>query len=1381
MLFQARLDPQGGFDIEQLTMELDEALDVEAFAGAWQHVTARHPMLRARFVEGKDHEPAQIVDDSFRLPVTRASWGDEPDDARAARIAAFLRADRRAGFVLDDGPPPLRLFVASCGPARAWCCWTFHHILLDGRSFAVVLADVFAAYDALRRGQAPALVLPPPPRPFSDFVSWSRALPTADSLPFWRGLLAGKDAPTPVPALRAATSTTGQAGYGERARTVASETTTALRALAKRSGSTLGTVVQAAWALCLNRLTGDDDVVFGTTRACRKSALDGEGSADMVGLFINTLPVRARITDDELLTDLLQRLRQQSLDVRAHEHTPLVDVLGTSSVPRGTPLFQTLLMFENQELNASLRALSPSFARRHFHYEEQPTFPLNVTVFDHGKVGGEDLLELRVLFDRGRFHDVGIDNLMRWLEALLRSMTQAHTTGDVRLLDDDEAAAVLFGPHNQTTRSFPDGTLIHELFEARASDPAFKDAIAVVCANERSGNGDDVVLTFGALEKRANQLAHALIAAGAARGGYVGILLERRVELVVALLAVSKTGAAYVPLDPDYPRDRLSFMLEDSATPVVVTQEKYRALLPESAVLLDIEGDAAAIAARPTTRPARTGQPSDVCYTIYTSGSTGKPKGVVLTHEAVLNTLDWVNREFAFTRNDRLLFVTSVCFDLSVFDVFGALGAGAQIRVATSAELRDPEALVQRLTSGEITVWDSAPAALHRLVPFLPSAPPPAGERGDELRRRRSKLRLVMLSGDWIPVSLPGDMRRAFHDGLQVRCLGGATEAAIWSNFFVVDDVPKHWRSIPYGRPIQNSHYHVLDRRLQPVPPGIAGDLYIGGTCLASGYLKRPELSAERFINDPFADLAARRGVARPGHGKLYKTGDLARYFDDATGAGSLGGELEFLGRADFQVKIRGFRVELGEVDAVIAEHDGVKDALSVARQDASLQKVLVTYVVPKPGAPADDATLVAAIKTHAGGRLPDFMVPTHVVILRQGLPVSVNGKVDRAALSDPLTATTAKTRRAPSTVTEEKLLPIWQAVLGTDALSVDDNFFDRGGHSLLATMLMSRIKTQLGVQVPLSRLFQANTIEKLARSIDADAQLQTTTTAAPGSTPSSSSSSSSLIVLNENGSQTPVFFIAGIGGHVFTFQKLASLLGNDVPTYGFRAIGGESGESPKERVEEIAEAYLAELDERGLTDKPIVLCGYSFGGYVAYELALRLDARGVPPELLVFFDVLAPGYPKRLPVYERALLHLDEFRKKDVSGKVAYVSQRAKNVRGRVLMKLGMAQKLAGDADVGAGKFDADRQQEMRVLWGALAMAQLSYRPSRTTHIPGLLFKAAIPFDWPATKFDDPTHGWRHWLKGTLTVERAEGAHLQLFEGKNPQTMARAILSARR
>lgn len=1392
MLFAHQLDPKGGFDHEQLTMLLDEDIDVDAFAAAWQHVVQRHPMLRTQIVAASDGTATQETLAQFTLPLVRADWSDVFD--AAARIREFLVDDRADAFDFAAGPP-LRLFVARLDPDRFWACWSFHHILLDGRSFGVVLKDVFAAYDALKRGEAPALVLPAPPPPFFDFVSWLNTKRFSASAPFFQQLLRGKDAPTPLPPLPppspSTTMTPTKASrYAETSTTLPQALLTALLARAAETETTVGTLVQAAWALVLQRMTGDDDVIFGATRAGRNTTDDAGRAAPgleraaldgMVGLFINTLPVRAKLDDQEPVATFLRGLRAQSQALRAHEHTPLVDVLGQSDVPRGTPLFHTLLMFENQELNASLRAHDPRFAKRHFHYEEQPTFPLNVTVFQR-----EHDVEVRILFDRTRFAERGISALHRHLAQVLQELCVRQTLGEVQLLDDDTRARVLFGRKNATTRAADTTSLIHELFERevdRRVAAGSADDDAVVCGDVDAPQR----LSFRALEARANQLAQVLIARGARPGTFVGILLERGLDLVVALLAAAKTGAAYVPLDPDYPVDRLAFMLTDTAAPVVVSQRALLHLLPPGAAVVAVDVDAAVVAAAADVRPARTASASDVCYTIFTSGSTGTPKGVVLTHEAVVNTLEWVNREFSFSPADRLLFVTSVCFDLSVFDVFGALGAGASIHIATTPQLKDPDALVALVQSGTITVWDSAPAALSRLVPFF--APLTASSRA-----RHARLRLVMQSGDWIPVGLPDQLRAVF-PALQIKSLGGATEAAIWSNFFDIKAVDPAWTSIPYGAPIQNSHYHVLDRRLQPVPDGVTGDLYIGGACLAQGYLNREELTRERFIRDPFAAAAIVAGVERPGHGTLYKTGDLARYYD-VDDDHALAGELEFCGRADFQVKIRGFRVELGEVDAVISRMPGVREVLSVAKEDASKQKVLVSYVVPRPSDSSGEAGAVVdvdAVRAHVAALVPEFMVPTHVVLMPDGLPVSVNGKVDRKALPDPLAQASTRAQRAPRTDTEAAVVRVFGDVLGRSAVSVDDHFFRLGGHSLLATLLVARIQTQLGVALPLSLLFSAPTPEALARAIDERAApaSSTTTSAQTASTASTTTAStstattanalSSLIVLNEPAEATapPVFFIAGIGGHVFTFTSLASALGPGVPCYGFRAIGSEGGEIPKERVEDIAAAYLDELAARGLLRAGLVLCGYSFGGFVAFALAERLIARGLPPALLVFFDVLAPGYPRRLPFAERALLHTEAFLQRDLAGKVDYVEERVQNVRRRLLMKLGRAADVAGDADVGKGVFDEQRQREMRALWGATALAQVQYRPRGPISTPALLLKATVSFDWPATRFDDPAHGWREWVRGDLSVVDVEGAHLRLFEGENPARMAEAITAA--
>ena len=453
---------------------------------------------------------------------------------------------------------------------------------------------------------------------------------------------------------------------------------------------------------------------------------------------------------------------------------------------------------------------------------------------------------------------------------------------------------------------------------------------------------------------------------------------------------------------------------------------------------------------RPAGRLPAVAGPEDVAYVIHTSGSTGEPKGIVVQHRPVANLFYWLNRAFEVGPRDRGLFVTSLAFDLSVYDIFGILAAGGTVHVATSEELADPDRLVGLLRTGGITLWDSAPAALVRLAPLFPAAPDGA-----------SRLRLVMLSGDWIPVTLPDRVRQAF-PGTRVMALGGATEATVWSNWYPVREVDPGWPSIPYGRPIANALYHVLDAGFAPCPIGVAGDLYIGGDCLCAGYT-RPELTAAAFLPDPFSP--------RPGM-RLYRTGDRARY--------GVGGLLEFLGRLDQQVKIRGYRIELGEIEVALAHLPGVREAVVLAREDEPGDKRLVAYVVPAgETAPSPDE-----LRDGLRGALPEYMVPTAFVLL-EALPVTANGKLDRRALPAPQWSAAVEFE-APRTPVEKVLAGIWSEVLGVPEVGREDDFFDLGGHSLLATQMVSRVRESFGVEVALRTLFERPTLAELAEAIEA-------------------------------------------------------------------------------------------------------------------------------------------------------------------------------------------------------------------------------------------------------------------------------------------------------
>jgi amino acid adenylation domain-containing protein len=863
---------------------------------------------------------------------------------------------------------------------------------------------------------------------------------------------------------------------------------------------------------------------------------------------------------------------------------------------------------------------------------------------------------------------------------------------------------------NDTERPFPDGFRIHDLFEQKVVERP--DAIALVFEGETR--------SFRDVEAAANRIANALLSRGVKPGSMVGISLDRGFDLVLAMLAVAKAGAAYVPLDVAYPPERVKFMLEDAACALLLTSSD-RASGFDPAFVLAV--DTPEVMASSSKRPPCPSQAPDVCYVIYTSGSTGRPKGVVLSHRAVVNTLDWVNRTFQVTHADRLLFVNSPSFDLSAYDVFGALGAGASIEIASSALLADPIKLARKLCDAGITVWNSAPAALTRLVPFLPEHAP------------ASSLRLVMLSGDWIPITLPPILKRTF-PRVSVESLGGATEAAIWSNHQAIRDLDPSWVSIPYGRPIQNARYYVLDRRLRPAPVGIAGDLYIAGACLAQGYLNRPELNADRFLADPF----------RAGE-RMYKTGDLARYFPD--------GVMEFLGRADFQVKVRGFRVELGEVECAITKVLGVREVVCHTYSDASGAKSLAAYVVPKHGASLDEK----AIKDALGRTLPEFMVPSQVVIL-SALPMTPNGKIDRQALPSPTARVAAKDVVAARTELEEQLVAIWEELLERKPISVTDDFFALGGHSLLAVMLVTALKSRLGIRVPLSRVIEQPTIAAFASTI--------------ANQNSPERPSRHLLALHASGSKPPLVLVGGVGGYTFTYQNFPKLLGDDQPVFTFMALGAEDTSEPTAHsIEQIAEVYEEELSETAPTG-PLVVGGFSFGALPAFELARRLIGHGREVPLLVSFDGFAPGYPSTLPLLERIAAHLREFIGRDGPGRYAYLRDRARHLQERAYALLGQQEKLAPVIPLA----DPNMSDRMKKLWVHHVRASNRYATGARLPCDLLLVRAAQPYQWVATKMDDPKYGWARYVSGEISVVIVPGQHTDLFAPESQRLIAQALSS---
>ncbi len=726
-----------------------------------------------------------------------------------------------------------------------------------------------------------------------------------------------------------------------------------------------------------------------------------------------------------------------------------------------------------------------------------------------------------------------------------------------------------------------------------ASVVAHPHAVALIVGDQQ--------LTYTELHERAIRLAQRLQALGVQSGELVGLCTHRSVDMVVGALGILMAGGAYVPLDPAHPLERLRFMLNDARVKVLVSQrELFHRLSDKSRLIVCVDelSNDGATGGCLTEYPPQTDS-SQLAYVIYTSGSTGRPKGVMITHRGAVNTIVDINERFQIGCDDRVLALSSLCFDLSVYDLFGLLAVGGAIVIPDPDRHFEPVHWSELIERHKITVWNSVPAFMEILVT----------QADGHGRYDYDSLRTVMLSGDWIPISLP-DRIRAMASHARVISLGGATEVSIWSIYYPIDAVDAAWKSIPYGRALTNQTMYVLDEQLQRCEVGVTGELYIGGEGLAIGYWNRADLNAEKFVADPYSTLPGAR---------LYKTGDLGRYFAD--------GDIEFLGRIDHQVKIRGFRVELGEIESALVRHPRVAEAAVVARHGASGTKSLLAFVVLKPRAVLDEPELASFLRKG----LPDYMVPAKFVRLDR-MPLNVNGKVDRGALLESSSRAAASATEKARTLTNDYIPPrdeievqlatMWEQELDVQQVGIRDTFLDLGGDSLSAVSIFARIEREFRRSLPPAALLERPTVEKLAELLR-DPQLGRQTAC--------------LVVLQESNLHPPLVCLPGISGNLWEFRRLAKKLGPDIPLYGMQPVGLDGEQKPHESIEEIAAHYLGELLAKQPAG-PYYLAGYSIGGVIAYEMAQRLRMAGEQVAVLALFDAPAGGFRWPVRLLQRLL-----------------------------------------------------------------------------------------------------------------------------------------------
>jgi len=1021
-----------------MSLRLRGRLDVEALERTFQEIVRRHELLRTGFtsVEG---QPAQVIQPEAHLELPLTDLSDSPTPWTETRLADLAEEEAQRPFDLAQ-PPLMRVRLVKIAEDDHALLATIHHIVSDGWSMGVLIREVAALYTALAAGQPSPL--PELPIQYADYAVWQRGWLQGEALEgelaFWRDQIAGAPQALDLPADRTRPPVHGFAGRHLRF-TLPKSLVSQVQALARQEGATLFMALLAAFQVQIHRYTRLTDFLIGSPVANRQR----RELEDLIGFFANTLVLRARVPGDAQVTELLAQVKATTLAAFGRQDLPFEKLVQSTEVARDTsrsPLFQVLFVLQNapaQTLalpDVTLEILEPESGTS--------KFDLTLSMMETAE-GLHGFLE----YSTDLFDDATAARMLGHFRNLLEELATDHRRriSELSMLGHAERAELLTA-WNDTRTDVPE-LPFHRLFELQVRIAPEAPAVA--------GNG--TVLTYADLDRQANQLAHHLRTLGAGPEMRVGIALERSPAMLAALLATLKSGAAYVPLDPSHPRERLAMILEDARPAVLVTEERLRNELPGPAgcqvVCLDNAwSDGGLLAAESgETLPALVESPESLAYVIFTSGSTGRPKGVQIPHGALVNFLLSMQRAPGLGASDVLVAVTTVSFDIAALELFLPLLVGARIELAGRDEVSDGVLLAARIKSAQATTLQATPAGWRMLLDAgWPGDPSFKALCGGEALTPDLAERLLPLVGSLWNVY-------------------GPTETTIWSAAGKVESVSTataaSMGSIPIGPAIANTTLYVLDQYFEPAAVGVMGDLFIGGSGLSRGYLGSPEMTADRFIPDPFA------GKPAPG-ARLYRTGDLARRRAD--------GSIDFLGRADHQVKIRGYRIEPDEIAAVLAKHPGVRETVVVARPSAIGDPRLVAYLIP-----ADPAPVLDDLRAFLRDKLPAYMLPTDYVLL-ETFPLNPSGKVDRRALPAPEgTAAVGRELALPETPTEETLVAVWEEVLGRTGIGIHDNFFELGGHSLLAPQIIARIEQTFQIRLPLRAFFEAPTISATALNVD--------------------------------------------------------------------------------------------------------------------------------------------------------------------------------------------------------------------------------------------------------------------------------------------------------
>ena len=1024
MLFHSLMDGESSAYFEQRAFTVEGLPDIALFEESFRRLVQRYDILKAAVVHESLRTPKQIILEGRQARFRYKDLSAWPEGKCADYVAAFETADRTAGFRLSEDPL-IRLTVFRLSGTRCRIVWSWHHILMDGWCGGIVMNDFFTIYYSLLDQQEPALEAPVP---YSRYIEWLQRQSKSKAARYWERYVEGYETVAQIPGNAAPEGKAYK--KGQLVFTLNQAWTEALTTIGKKAQVTMNTVIQAVWGVLLQKYVHAEDVVFGTVVSGRNADVDRLD--EMVGLFINTIPVRVRTDKSTRFVDLLQRMQQEALESGKYDYFPLADIQALSKVKR--KLVNHIVTFQNYYVDDAMIRwnTNPELKVTDATLYEQNNYDLDVTI-----VPGD---ELRILlaYNEHVYDAECAAGVQRHLEQVIGTVVANAEipVSQIEMITPEEKRRILYD-FNVTLADVPRVKTIHRLFEEQAERTP--DHAAVVYRAER--------LTYRELNEQANRLARTLRAEGVRPDGLVGIMAERSLEMVVGILGILKAGGAYVPIDPDYPGERIRYMLDDSgAQLLVLSHRRLQERTGYAGNIVALDDAEAYDADGANLEPAA--EPNHLAYVIYTSGTTGKPKGVMVEHRQVAALSEAWRREYRLEERVRLLQWASFSFDVFTGDLVRALLNGGELILCPGDARLDPAAIYGLMREHRVTIFESTPALV---LPLMNDA----FEHGWDM----SFMRTLIVGSDQWPAGEFRQLNDRFGADMRIINSYGVTEACIDASYFEQTEgqAPREYRSLPIGKPLPGVKLYILSGTMAVQPIGVTGELYIGGRGVARGYLRRPELTAEKFVDNPFA----------PGE-RMYRTGDLARWLPDGT--------VEFLGRIDDQVKVRGFRIEPGEIEAKLLGHPAVKEAVVLAKEIRERETVLAAYLV------GPDKAALTEIRSRLRESLPHYMVPSYFTLLER-MPLTGNGKVDRRALPEPDLEGGAGEYEAPGTEAEARLAEVWREVLGVSRVGVGDNFFELGGDSIKAIRIVSKLQKH-GYRLEIKELFQGGSVREISRRI---------------------------------------------------------------------------------------------------------------------------------------------------------------------------------------------------------------------------------------------------------------------------------------------------------